>query len=382
MEYTVNRYDCSRKIMVITNMGCNLDCIYCYEQQKEKHTVFDLDETVNKLSQILKTKTPKGTLIKLLGGEPFLVFPNIKKLCESIWDQNQIDNVLFHATSNGTLIHGIIKDWLLANRHRFTIKLSLDGNKKAHDINRSGSFDKIDIDFFKDAWPEVGIKMTISPRSINYFADSIMFLHQIGFKNIKPNFAEFVDWNQMDLMRAFYRQMMELVDFYLDNPHITPCKYFTIPLRRIIDSKTIFHNCTLGEREIYDYKTGKRYPCMFFLPSICGKKTSEEMMTLDMSDQKNLVEGVCINCVFQNVCQTCYAANYIQRGCSARRNMNICKMQKITFLATSKLLYKKYIVKGQYIPNTKYGVEIYKDIEALSIITEKLQEIEAEYESE
>ena len=62
--------------------------------------------------------------------------------------------------------------------------------------------------------------------------------------------------------------------------------------------------------------------------------------------------------------------------------MNICKMQKITFLATSKLLYKKYIVKGQYIPNTKYGVEIYKDIEALSIITEKLQEIEAEYESE
>ena len=45
MEYTVNRYDCSRKIMVITNMGCNLDCIYCYEQQKEKHTVFDLDET-------------------------------------------------------------------------------------------------------------------------------------------------------------------------------------------------------------------------------------------------------------------------------------------------------------------------------------------------
>ena len=86
MEYTVNRYDCSRKIMVITNMGCNLDCIYCYERHKENHTVFDLNETLNKLSQILNTKTPKGTLIKLLGGEPFLVFPNIKKLCESIWD--------------------------------------------------------------------------------------------------------------------------------------------------------------------------------------------------------------------------------------------------------------------------------------------------------
>ena len=185
----------------------------------------------------------------------------------------------------------------------------------------------IDIDFFKDAWPEVGIKMTISPQNITYFADSIMFLHQIGFKNIKPNFAEFVDWNQMDLIRTFYSQMMLLVDFYLDNPQLTPCKYFTIPLRRIMDSKTIFHNCTLGERDIYDYKTGKRYPCMFFLPSICGERTSEKMMLLDMSDQKNLVEGICVNCGFQNVCQTCYAANYIQRGSSARRNMNICKMK-------------------------------------------------------
>ena len=382
MEYLVNRYDCSRKIMVITNMGCNLDCIYCYERQKEKQSVFDLDETVDKLSQVLKTKTSKGTLIKLLGGEPFLVFPNIKKLCESIWKQKQIDNVLFHATSNGTLIHGYIKDWLLANRHRFTIKLSLDGNKKAHDINRSESFDKIDIDFFKKAWPDVGIKMTISPQSIRYFADSVMFLHQTGFKNIKPNFAEFVDWTQKDLIIAFYRQMMLLVDFYLENPQFTPCRYFTIPLRRIMEDKIVFHNCTLGEREIYDYKTGKHYPCMFFLPSICGERMSEEMMHLDMSKQENLVEGTCINCVFQNVCQTCYAANYMQRGGSARRNMNICKMQQITFLATSKLLYQKYIVKGQYIPNTQYGVEIYKDIEAISNITEKLKKIEAEYESE
>lgn len=361
-------------------MGCNLDCIYCYEQQKEKQTVFDLDETVKKLSQILKIKTSKGTFIKLLGGEPFLVFPNIKKLCESIWEQKQIDQVLFHATSNGTLIHGDIKDWLIANRRRFTVKLSLDGNKQAHDINRSNSFDKIDIDFFKDAWPDVGVKMTISPQSIYYFADSIIFLHKIGFKNIKPNFAEFVDWNKKALIKTFYRQMMSLVDFYLENPQFTPCKYFTIPLRRIMESKTVFHNCTLGERDIFDYKTGKRYPCMFFLPNICGEKMSEEMMHLDMSCKENLVEGACCNCIFQNICQTCYAANYMQRGASARRNMNICKMQQITFLATAKLLYQKYIVKRQLIPNTQYGAGIFKDIEAMSNIIGKLQKIKAEYE--
>lgn len=366
--------------MVITNMGCNLNCIYCYEHHKEKQTVFNPDETANELCQVLRTKTPKGTLIKLLGGEPFLVFPNIKKLCESIWAEKDLDNVLFHATSNGTLVHGEIKEWLWTNRNRFTVKLSLDGNKQAHDINRPSSFDKIDIDFFKVAWPDVGIKMTMSPQNIHLFADSIIFLHQTGFKTIKPNLAEFVDWNQRDLIKTFYRQMMLLVDFYLDNPQFTPCKYFTIPLRHIMESHTVFHNCTLGERDIYDYKTGKHYPCMFFLPEICGERLSEEMLHLDMSRKENQVDGACCHCIFQNVCQTCYAANYMQRGSSAKRDMSICKMQQITFLATSKLLYQKYVVQGQNIPNTQKGYYIYKDIEAISNVVDKLHEIESEYE--
>ena len=114
---------------------------------------------------------------------------------------------------------------------------------------------------------------------------------------------------------------------------------------------------------------------------ICPKKCISFVNDREGFLVPQINKDICVNCGFQNVCQTCYAANYIQRGCSARRNMNICKMQKITFLATSKLLYKKYILKGQHIPNTQHGVEIYKDIEAISNITEILQEIEAEYET-
>ena len=214
MDFDVDRYNCSRKIMVITNMGCNLDCIYCYEHTKDSQTAFDLKKTTTKLANVLTKETPNGTLIKLLGGEPFLVFSKVKKLCESIWELPINEKILFHATLNGTLIHGKIKDWLLANRFRFTVKLSLDGNKEAQDINRPGSFDKIDLDFFKDAWPDVGIKMTISPQSIYYFAESMKFFHKNGFKTIKPNFAEFVDWSQQQSDNIFYHQMMSLLDYY------------------------------------------------------------------------------------------------------------------------------------------------------------------------
>lgn len=74
MDFDVDRYNCSRKIMVITNMGCNLDCIYCYEHTKDSQTAFDLKETTTKLANVLTKETPNGTLIKLLGGEPFWFF--------------------------------------------------------------------------------------------------------------------------------------------------------------------------------------------------------------------------------------------------------------------------------------------------------------------
>lgn len=379
MDFDVDRYNCSRKIMVITNMGCNLDCIYCYEHTKDSQTAFDLKETTTKLANVLTKETPNGTLIKLLGGEPFLFFSKVKKLCESIWELPINEKILFHATSNGTLIHGKIKDWLLANRFRFTVKLSLDGNKEAQDINRPGSFDKIDLDFFKDAWPDVGIKMTISPQSIYYFAESMKFFHKNGFKTIKPNFAEFVDWSQQQYDIIFYHQMMSLIDYYTDNPQYTPCKYFKMPIRRILDSHTLFHNCTLGERKIYDYKTGRNYPCMFFLPAICGKKTSEEMLRLDMTCKDNLLQGECRNCIFNNICPTCYAANYMTRGASGKRNMSLCKMQQITFLATAKLLINKYVIQKVDIPNTKEGYNIYKDIEAISQNIDCFKKIEEEY---
>ncbi len=380
MKYSVDRYNCSRKIMVITNMGCNLDCIYCYEHKKDSKTAFNLEETTTKLAKILKKETPNGTLIKLLGGEPFLVFPKIKQLCESIWEQQISEKLLFHATSNGTLIHEKIKDWLFANRFKFTVKLSLDGNKEAQEINRPGSFDKIDFDFFKATWPDVGIKMTISPKSIRYFAESIKFFHTNGFITIQPNFAEFVDWSPNILSKTFYQQMMSLVDFYIENPQYTPCKYLRMPIRRILDKHCVFHNCTLGEREIFDYQTGKCYPCMFFLPSICGKEKSEEMLRLDMTCKNNLLEGACCNCIFNNICTTCYAANYMKRGSSSKRDMSLCKMKKITFLASAKLLINKYVKNRISIPNTKEGYEIYKDIEAISKNIEQFQKIEKEYE--
>ena len=55
---------------------------------------------------------------------------------------------MFLITTNGTLIHGEIANWLSKNKERVRIKLSLDGDKQTHDRNRvkidgTGTFDEI-----------------------------------------------------------------------------------------------------------------------------------------------------------------------------------------------------------------------------------------------
>ena len=134
-----------KSITLTLTAQCNLHCVYCYEHSKNDSAMsFDIARS------ILDSEMPEceGQIyIELFGGEPFLAFDNIKRIYDYVnvnWPDKQW---IMFATTNGTLIHDEIQDWL-KNHKRFICGLSLDGNKLMQDINRSNSFDQIDIDFF------------------------------------------------------------------------------------------------------------------------------------------------------------------------------------------------------------------------------------------
>ena len=54
----------------------------------EVRTDLDVDEAFCIIDEQLNTKTELGTKIKLHGGEPFIVFPKIKQLCERLWSKD------------------------------------------------------------------------------------------------------------------------------------------------------------------------------------------------------------------------------------------------------------------------------------------------------
>ena len=147
----IQRIIYSRHLFIKTNQSCNLNYIYCYEKRKNQD-VFEVEQVLHNVLTILKEPTLHGTKIKLIGGEPFLVFDKIRSFCERIWAEHLEEAIHFQITTNGTLVHGKVQEWLKSHNKDIDCKLSLDGNKVSQDINRPHSFEHIDIPFFSKTW--------------------------------------------------------------------------------------------------------------------------------------------------------------------------------------------------------------------------------------
>lgn len=343
----MKKEDLVRNIYITTNVSCNLSCIYCYEDKTSKLT-FDIENAKEQLTKQLSIKTPKGTIVNLHGGEPFMVFPKIKELCEWLWSQNFPEQFTMFATSNGTLIHGEIKEWLLENKSKFIVGLSLDGNKKMHDTNRSNSFDLIDLDFIINTWPKQGIKMTISPLTIDQLSEGIIFLHSKGVKNISANLAYMVDWSDSKYIKIYQRELKKLADFYKKNQELIKASIFNVGfalLAKDDDDKSnpIRKWCGCGTEIQAKDINGKLYPCHLFFESVCGKEKSEKAQYINFSDPNEYTKGECVECPALAICPTCYGSNYIERGDIGKRDMTICKLEKVRFLEVAKFEYDRIV---------------------------------------
>ena len=75
--------------------------------------------------------------------------------------------------------------------NRFTVRLSFDGNKETHDLNRVAKdevscYDKIfeNIMKVKDSGLNFSVRMTVTENTIPYMFENICYLHEHGLDNI------------------------------------------------------------------------------------------------------------------------------------------------------------------------------------------------------
>lgn len=337
---------------------------------------FNVDEAFNVIDEQLKVKTELGTKIKLHGGEPFLVYDKIKLLCERVWANTYPEYHHFHLTTNGTLIHGVIQKWLYENRDKITVKLSLDGNKSTHDLNRSNSFDDIDIPFFVKTWPDITVNMTITPATLPFLSENIQFIHSAGIKNVVSHFALMTDWTNSGLEKILYEQMLDLANYYLSHPNIEPCHFFDPDISDTLYKPLFNAACVRGQGTAYDYQTKKNYPCFMCFPALAGEKISNELSKIDFTDTDKLEQPCCLNCHFINICPTCYAENYITRGDISKRDMTLCKFYKVIIAVLFQYEYERLIKTNSPTENeVKKMLAIQKWQEEINSVIKTIQSI-------
>lgn len=382
----MNRPEVNHKDITLTlTERCNLDCVYCYEKSK---TVRDMDFEVARsiVERELTSKDETKTVtIELFGGEPLLCFEVVKKLCEWTWRRSWPKDYIFFATTNGTKVHGELKEWFRENRNKFWLGLSYDGTPEMQDENRGGSSREIDLDFFADCWPDQGVKMTISQETLPSLADGVIYLHRKGF-NVSCNLAFDAGWDAESARDILSEQLEILSDYYIEHPGIKPCSMLDYKITGVLYDNEEFEKwCGAGESMRFYSVEGKHYPCQFFQPLSVGSEAAEAC-SVDFSDRDALIDSMCRECPFLTICPTCYGANYAANGDPAKKSRHECELNKVVILANSWFRFRQL----ESFSNDELGIddaERRRLIEAVVAIQEAwmrigLQDDEREHDEE
>lgn len=325
-------------LTLIVTYNCNLNCVYCYEHNKQSNEHMSLEVAKNSITHYMESGDYEDIRISFIGGEPLLEFELIKKTCEWFWHQQWRKKFLFFATTNGTIMTHSMKEWFTEHKNSFWLSLSLDGGKETHNRNRCNSFDRIDLDFFLKNWPNQPVKMTITDSNLENLAEDIIYIHERGFKLNGCNFAEGVEMCDFEnKYRIIAEQYEKLIPFYLNHPEYES-PLFELPFGECETRTRVKQKrCGTGENMAVVDVDGKIYPCTYFSPVSMNKESLLKILKTDFLDQNNFIDLNCLsNCYIYPICHGCYGDNYSLTGNLATRSSQKCELNKLRIAAASK----------------------------------------------
>jgi radical SAM protein with 4Fe4S-binding SPASM domain len=334
-----------KTVILILTHSCNLNCVYCYEHHKGNNSI-DLEEAKEIIENEMNSDDDLDREFEFLGGEPLLEFEKIVELhnflCSREWPKKWTSII----TTNGTLVHGKIKEWLLCHQNTIRVSLSADGTPDMQNINRSSSYGLIDYDFFVETHSV--IKMTISDKTLKNLAEGVIYLHNLGFRVITANLAFGIDWSSDDNLSIFATELRKLADFYIENPRLRPADIMNMQIDSINPQscKYVSRHCGAGGDGLVAYETdGTAYPCHTFAPVSVGDEIAKKSLKLTFEYEVSIdkLDEKCRNCLVSNVCPNCYGINFSTTGNMYSKDEAFCRMTKVQFIANAYFRYRQYL---------------------------------------
>ena len=357
---------------------CQLNCIYCYENNKDTQNRLDFDVAQHIIEEIFHSATPEvdGIEFCFIGGEPLIEFELIKQIVEYFCERkkNYKQKFIFSATTNGALLTDKMKKWFASNTDKIILCLSLDGAKETHDHNRSNSFDLIDFDFFLTNYPNQGVKMTLSEYSLPRLYENVTFIHSLGFKRINGvNLYEGdFDFSDEKYLRILVPQLQKLVDFYSKEENNELFNQLFDKRLELTQSQLRRYrkNCGVGGAGVRFYDVdGKSYPCVMCTTMTLTGDQIDNLQTFDMEDDQLFVDSKCNQlCLIYPICSNCSGSNYKSRGNFATRDYSKCMIKKLEVLFCAELMARKILHNRDVCENSTvlyHTIQAIKDIKRL-----------------
>lgn len=336
-----------RSLTLTLTEDCNLRCRYCYETTKSRDRYMSFSVAQQAISEYMEMDDGFDAVeIDFFGGEPMLAFGLIQDLVDWFHNREWRKRHVFFIGSNGTILTDGMKSWLIENKHCVYIGVSLDGNKVAHDLNRSNSYDLLmqNMPFFIEHWPDQPVKMTINAESIPFVADSIIELEEMRIPFTANLVFEDI-WGTPErksaLLSTYAQQLDRLVEYYLAHSDLFPARLIDVkceflskdwPGGRLVGADCV-RWCGAGHEMVVIEVDGSRSPCHRFSSWVTGRPLPKHIV----NRQTSWKPDKCNACKLALLCPTCAGFNWQVNGDSGTRTTYHCEAFKLEVQASAKL---------------------------------------------
>lgn len=399
-----------RTITIQVTEDCNMACTYCYQHDKTSKAmdfetgkkfidlILDSDE---RSAKYITSCTCPGVVLEFIGGEPFLEIDLVDKLTDYFIEQLILRDhpwatrFRLDICSNGLLYFDErVQNYIKKNKEHLSLSITLDGDKRIHDMCRfdkegKPTYDRVmkAIEHYTTYWHgSIGSKVTISPNNVQYIGEAIIGMIESGYKMINLNCVYEEGW-EVEHARVLYTQLKMIADYIIQNDLEGDVfvSMLSLPCGTADNTEqTWCGGCGLMMACAPD---GNIYPCLRYTPTSVGDKqepyvigTVEHgfMMTeaeiqrvkcFDCLTRKEQFEGTeCATCPISDGCGDCIAYSYEKTGSVRKRTTYHCVTHKARVLASSyyqNLYFNKTGNGGRFNLRIPYdwAVEIVGDTE-------------------
>lgn len=349
------------------NNKCNLKCKYCYLGEK---TGIEMNkETAIKAIDIGikegKRHKDKKVNFDFIGGEALLNFSLLKELIEYIEEQARKENiqVIYSMTSNATLFNEEILDYLA--EHKFELKVSLDGTKKANDKNRlfydgRSSYDDVVskmplIKKYEEVTGDiVQVANVVTKNNYKEYSENFKHLIDLGFKFIDTGFDYYSKWTKDDF-KIIEEEIYKCYEIFIEK-HKNNEPFMWKFLIDAFDTlkPAVFYGCGAGIVSSYVTKEGNLFPCPTYFNKEVSVGDTENGINKEkrkwLMSIKDIENSQCNKCDIKEYCssKSCLMMNLEVNNDINKPVPILCWLGRLQY----KLIREKYdeillLVKGE-----------------------------------